>query len=71
MLPMHICKVHGLGAAGTLPAEFGTVGSWPALDYLELSNNSLHGSLPEQFGQAGAWPMLGRLGLWMNDITGD
>ncbi len=63
--------------SGTLPAEWGGINSWPALQQLELGASSslsppsrLSGAFPPEWGSPSAFPQLTRLLIYNTLITG-
>lgn len=55
-----------VACTGTLPAEWGATGHFPALILLTLGLTNLTGSLPASWGGQGAFPALELLGIGLD-----
>ena len=57
-------------AAGSLPASWGSNGSWPLLEAIILDQLDLCGSLPAEWGSSHAFPQVWQLWISNCSITG-
>ena len=67
--PLPLSNLANHSFCGPLPAAWGGVGAFPALERLDVSANHLSGALP-QWGGAGGLAQLRNLDLSSNDLRG-